>query len=86
MIAHETMHGVLLHHFGPIEMLTQPRWRVEGYCDHVARESALTGAEVARLQASGVSHPALLYYHGRKRVAAELAVNGGAVDALFNAD
>jgi hypothetical protein len=86
VIAHETTHGVLLHHFGLIAMMGQPRWRVEGYCDHIARESALSDADVARLAARGEKHPALLYYHGRKRIEAELAANGGSVDALFAQD
>lgn len=83
VLAHEITHGVLLHHFGAIAMMRQPRWRVEGYCDHVAQESALTPEEVARIEARGEKHPALLYYHGRKRVEAALAANGGSVDALF---
>jgi hypothetical protein len=83
VIAHETTHGVLVHHFGVIAMIGQPRWRVEGYCDHIAQESALTPEDVARIKARGEKHPALLYYHGRKRVEAELAANGGSVDALF---
>ena len=86
VIAHEIMHGVLLRHFGPVTMLTQPRWRVEGYCDHIAQESALSEEDVARLEARGEDHPALLYFHGRRRVAAELAANGGSVDALFAQD
>lgn len=83
VLAHEIMHGVLLARFGPVEMMRQPRWRVEGYCDHVAQESALTPQDVALLEARGEKHPALLYYHGRKRVEAVLAANGGSVDALF---
>jgi hypothetical protein len=86
VIAHEITHGVLMHHFGAIEMMRQPRWRVEGYCDHIAQESALTAAEAARIESGGEDHPALLYFHGRKRVEAELAANGGSVDALFNRD
>jgi hypothetical protein len=61
----------------------QPRWRVEGYCDHIAQESALTEAEVARIESRGEDHPALLYFHGRERVETELGANGGSVDALF---
>lgn len=83
VIAHEITHGVLLHHFGAIAMMGQPRWRVEGYCDHVAQESALTEEEVARIRSRGEDHPALLYFHGRQRVEAELAANGGSVDAVF---
>lgn len=83
VLAHEITHGVLLHHFGAIAMMQQPRWRVEGYCDHVAQESALTPEEVARIEARGEKHPALLYYHGRKQVETALARNGGSVDALF---
>jgi hypothetical protein len=83
VLAHEITHGVLLHHFGAIAMMRQPRWRVEGYCDHVAQESALTPEEVAGIEARGEKHPALLYYHGRKRVETALAANDGSVDALF---
>lgn len=86
VIAHEITHGVLLHHFGVVAMMRQPRWRVEGYCDHIAQESALSDAEATRIEARGGMHPALLYYHGRKRVEAALAANGGSVDALFAQD
>lgn len=86
VLAHEITHGVLLHHFGAIAMMGQPRWRVEGYCDHIARESALSEADVARIEARGDDHPALLYYHGRRRVEAALAANGGSVEALFAQD
>lgn len=86
VLAHEIMHGVLLHHFGPIRMAAQPRWRVEGYCDHIAQESALTPEDVARIEARGETHPALLYFYGRRRVEAALAVNGGSVDGLFGQD
>lgn len=85
VIAHETTHGMLLRHFGAVPIVTKPRWLVEGYCDHVARESALTSADADRLEARGEKHPALLYYRGRQRVAALLAANGGDVDALFAA-
>jgi hypothetical protein len=86
VIAHEMTHGVLVQHFGAITMMGQPRWRVEGYCDHIAQESALTREQVARIEARGEAHPALLYYHGRKRVEATLAANGGSVNALFTQD
>ena len=56
-------------------------WR--GYADHVAGESSLSDADVAQLEASGRSHPALPYYHGRRRVEAILNDNSGDVDALF---
>jgi hypothetical protein len=86
VLAHEITHGMLLHHFGPIKMMQQPRWRVEGYCDHVAQESALSPEDVAQIKARGETHPALLYYNGRRRVEAVLAANGGSVDALFAQD
>lgn len=83
VLAHEITHGVLLGHFGPITMTLQPRWKVEGYCDHVAQESALSDEDVARIEANGEKHPALMYYRGRKRVEQILNTNGGNVDALF---
>lgn len=86
VIAHETTHGMLLDHFGPLLTVTRPNWLTEGYCDHVAQESALSDEDVARLEATGEEHPALLYYHGRRRVAELLASNGGDVDALFAGD
>lgn len=85
VIAHETTHGVILRHFGLVTAAMKPRWLIEGYCDHIAQESALKDADVQRLAARDEEHPALLYYHGRRRVAAALAANGGDVDALFAA-
>lgn len=86
VIAHEKTHGVLLNHFGFVAMALQPRWKVEGYCDHVAQESALSPSDVKDLEESGQTHPALMYYRGRKRVEQELESNGGDVTALFSAE
>ncbi|PLK24309.1 hypothetical protein [Novosphingobium sp. TH158] len=84
VIAHETCHGMLRRHFGRLTVdITRPAWMREGYCDHVAGESSLSDADVAGLKARGETHPALVYYHGRRRVAAILAANGGDVDKLF---
>ena len=82
-LAHEFCHRMELRRFGPLIDLTKPTWLREGYCDYVARESSLSDADVARLQTRGRSHPALVYYEGRRRVEAELARNGGNVKALF---
>lgn len=84
-IAHETCHGLIRRRFGITSDWTKPAWLREGYCDHVAAESTLSDTDAARLKAQGSDHPALDYYDGRKRVAAELARNGGNVDALFAA-
>lgn len=83
VLAHEFTHGMIRRRFGLVPAVLLPKWKVEGYCDHVARESSLDPDDVVRLQASGSGHPALLYYHGRRRVAATLARNGGSVDDLF---
>lgn len=82
-IAHETCHGMERRHFGVGVDWSKPAWLREGYCDHVARESSLSEADVAKLRAQGKSHPALVYSDGRKRVEALLARTGGDVDALF---
>ena len=84
VIAHEKCHGMVRRRFGIIGDLTRPQWLSEGYCDHVARESSLSDADVARLRAEGKDHPALPYYEGRRRVAASLAANGNNVEALFD--
>lgn len=83
VIAHETCHTMERRHFGPVAMARVPGWLSEGYCDHVAQESSLSAADVAALKTQRRSHPALLYYEGRQRVAATLRANGGNVDALF---
>lgn len=85
-IAHEATHGLLRQRYGVIATLPMPAWQVEGYCDHVARESALDDATARRLIAAGEDHPALLYWKGRKRVAALLSEAGGDVDAVMLAD
>jgi hypothetical protein len=87
ILTHETCHGMERRRFGLHSDWTTPKWLNEGYCDHVAQESSLSDADYAALMAGGISHPALPYYIGRKRVAAALAANGGNVDSLFaNAD
>ncbi len=83
IIAHETCHGMERRRYGPFMSVTKPTWLVEGYCDYVAQESTLSDARAADLKARGADHPAMVYYEGRKRVAAELARNGDDVDRLF---
>ncbi len=85
IIAHETCHEMERRRFGLSSDWLKPVWLREGYCDYVAQESSLSDADYDRLVASHADHPALPYYIGRKRVAAELAANGGKVDALFAA-
>ena len=82
VIAHETAHGMIRRRYGPFAGLFHPNWLIEGYCDFVAGESSLSATEVARLEAAGEDHPALSYFHGRRRVASILARNGGSVDRL----
>jgi hypothetical protein len=83
VLAHEFTHGIIRRRYGLVKSILAPQWLVEGYADHVAQESSLSGADVARLEASGGTHPALLYYRGRKRVERILAANGNDIDALF---
>lgn len=82
-IAHEATHTALYRHFGLWRIFNAPTWAVEGYCDHVAGESTLDQAAVARLEALGIQHPAIDNYYGRLRVERTLAANGGSVDRLF---
>lgn len=82
IIAHEQTHGLLRARYGVLVDWRAPRWLVEGYADHVAGESTLTDAEAAALRSRGIAHPALVYFEGRKRVAAALA-EGRSVDSLF---
>lgn len=84
-IAHESCHGVIRQTFGLAADWTKPAWLREGYCDFVAKESLLDEARAKQLRQSDPDHRALVYYDGRRRVAAELSRNGGKVRALFAA-
>jgi hypothetical protein len=84
VLAHEFTHGIIRRRYGLMKSILAPQWLVEGYPDYVAQESSLSDADVARLEASGATHPALVYYRGRKRVARILAANGNDIDALFD--
>jgi hypothetical protein len=75
---------MLRRRYGMLIDLTAPQWLREGYCDHVAQESSFTAQQAAELEAEGLPHPALPYFHGRHRVAKLLGANGGSVDALFS--
>ena len=86
VLAHEFTHGLIRRHFGPVRAAMFPTWKVEGYADHVAGESSLSKADAATLEREGRNHPALPYFHGRRRVAEILRDNGGDVDALFSRD
>lgn len=83
VIAHETTHILTARHFGELNDQLAPAWKREGYADFVAQESSLDEAAYTALKRRAASHPAILYYEGRKRVAAILAANGGSVDDLF---
>lgn len=83
IIAHETTHGMIRRRFGFYADRIYPTWLTEGYCDFVAGESTLSSTDVARLSAAGTDHPALVYYHGRRKVTAILASNGGSVERMF---
>lgn len=85
VLAHEACHGTERRRYGLTVQARTPAWLFEGYCDYVAGESSLSDADAARLEANQQPHPALVYYHGRRRVAQALAANGGDVDALFAA-
>jgi len=83
VIAHEMTHGSLRAHFGLTADFVYPAELLEGYCDYVAQDGSLGDAEALALQRRGARHPALIYWSGRKRVAAELARPGATVDRLF---
>lgn len=82
VLAHETCHGMSRRHFG-LAVTFKPAWLTEGYCDYVAQESNLSDAGAAEARRTDPTRRALIYYDGRRRVAAILAANGGDVDALF---
>lgn len=82
IIAHEQTHGLLRARYGVLVDQRAPKWLIEGYADHVAGESTLGDAQAAALRSEGIEHPALVYFEGRKRVAAALA-EGRSVDNLF---
>ena len=86
VLAHEFTHGLIRRRFGILKSQTFPTWKVEGYSDYVAGESTLSDEQAAAIERDGTDHPALPYYHGRRRVAAILAGNGGSVEQLFNAE
>jgi len=81
-IAHETTHILLNDHFGVMQAAQFPRWKVEGYADYIAGTSSLSDARAALVRKQDPYHPALVYYEGRKRVAAALARDPN-VDHLF---
>lgn len=83
VIAHEMTHGSLRAHFGVTVDFAHPAELREGYCDWVAQESSLTDARALELLRGGGSHPALIYWSGRKKVAAAMARPGMTVDRLF---
>lgn len=83
VIAHERTHMLVRRHFGMLRSLTFPGWKSEGYADYVAQESFLTQTQTDAFNKAGIDHPAILYFEGRKRVAAIMAKNGNSVDQLF---
>lgn len=83
-IAHEMTHLLTARRFGEWRLATMPAWKREGYADVVARETSVGGAaDEALIRARDPHARVLVYYEGRRRAAAELARNGGSVDALL---
>lgn len=83
VIAHEKCHGLERRRFGLSVDWRKPQWLREGYCDYVALESTLSDAQAQRLEMAREDARALTYWQGRRKVAAQLAANGGDVAALF---
>ena len=81
--AHERAHIAARQRYGAIALVFTPAWLREGLSDVVAQESSLSADDVMKLEETGTRHPALLYYHGRRRVADELAQAGGDVDKMM---
>ncbi len=82
-IAHEMTHRLVADRIGEIGLLMLPAWKREGYADHVAQETSIDPADEARIRAADPDARVLVYYDGRRRVAAALRRNGGSVDALL---
>ncbi|MFV0921224.1 hypothetical protein ACR720_14695 [Sphingomonas parapaucimobilis] len=82
-IAHEMTHRLVADHIGEWAALRLPAWKREGYPDYVAQETSIRPQDEALIRARDPNARVLTYYEGRRRVAAELARNGGSVDALL---
>ncbi|OWK28655.1 hypothetical protein [Sphingomonas mucosissima] len=83
-IAHEMVHVLTARRYGEIALARLPAWKREGYADHVAGETSIGGAvDEAQIRARYPDAGVLIYYAGRRRVAAILARNGGSVDRLM---
>lgn len=82
-IAHEQAHIAVRRTVGLVRSLTAPEWLNEGVADFVAQESRLTAAQVEHLKSKGQSHRAIVYFEGRRRVAAALAANGHSLTKLY---
>lgn len=82
-IAHEMTHRLVADHIGEWAALRLPAWKREGYPDYIAQETSIRPQDEALIRARDPHARVLTYYEGRRRVAAELARNGGSVDALL---
>ncbi|MCT8003501.1 hypothetical protein NZL82_16625 [Sphingomonas sanguinis] len=82
-IAYEMTHRLVADHIGEWAAQRLPAWKREGYPDYVARETSIHPEDEARIRKLDPNARILTYYEGRRRVAAELARNGGSVDALL---
>lgn len=82
-IAHEMTHRLVADQIGEWAALRLPAWKREGYPDYVAQETSIRPDDEALIRRLNPNARVLTYYDGRRRVAAELARNGGSVDALL---
>lgn len=83
-IAHETVHVLTARALGEWRHARLPAWKREGYADYVAEEASLNAEVEARIRARNPKARVLAYAAARRRVAAELARNGGSVEKLLS--
>lgn len=83
LVAHERTHVLIRKRFGFFADRRYPAWVVEGYCDYVGGDSALSDEEAERLRATGSEDARLRYYDALGLVKKALADNGGSVEDLF---
>jgi len=71
VIAHEATHSLLRSRYGRGAVLRLPRWKEEGICDAVARDSSFPEAEGRALIRSGGDDPSGSFFYLRARLMVE---------------
>lgn len=85
MIAHETAHLLIRKRYGTLTSMGMPTWKVEGYCEYIARDSTIPLDEgIRRWRENPTDDTGYRYIKYHLMIRHLLEKEGVTVDDVFN--